>query len=97
MLNPQSSTYQRIHGERQALLIGKLLSENIKAKQHIGSLSEVEFTVFSQFGDDGIIQWLWHNLDISTETLIEFGVEGYRESTTRFLLMNNNCAGFVLG
>jgi len=88
--------YQRLYLERQALLIGRLLSENIKPKQNIRSLSEVEFTVFSQFGDDGIIQWLQHNLEIPNKTFIEFGVEDYRESNTRFLMMNDNWAGFVM-
>ena len=92
----QFFTCQRMHRERQALLIGKLLAESIKTHQHIRSLSEVEFTVFSQFGDDGIIQWLRHNLDLPNRTFIEFGVEDYRESNTRFLMMNDNWAGFVM-
>ena len=87
---------QRIYLERQALLLGRLLSENMKTKQNIRSLSEVEFTVFSQFGDDGIIQWLRRNLEITNKTFIEFGVEDYRESNTRFLMMNDNWAGFVM-
>lgn len=51
-------TQQRLGLERQALLIGRLLAETVTTKQDIRALSEVEFTVFSQFGDDGLIQWL---------------------------------------
>lgn len=82
--------------EQQALLLGKMMTETIKAKQHIKSLHEVEFKVFSQWGDDGIIQWLVHNLEFPHHTFVEFGVANYRESNTRFLLMNNNWSGFVM-
>ena len=50
----------------------------------------------SQFGDDGIIQWLVSHLDIPNRTFIEFGVEDSRESNTRFLMMNDNWSGLVM-
>jgi hypothetical protein len=86
----------QIVGEEQKLLCAKLLVENIKRKIDIGSFKEVEFKVFSQFGDDGIIQWLINTLNIPNQTFIEFGVQDYRESNTRFLMMNDNWAGFVM-
>lgn len=82
--------------ERQLLMLGRLLSETVKFKKNINSLSEVEFKVFSQWGDDGIIQWLINNLDIPEKTFMEFGVENYREANTRFLMMNNNWSGLVM-
>ena len=82
--------------ERELLALGRLLSETVKSKKSIVSLSEVEFKVFSQWGDDGIIQWLIHNLDIPIKTFVEFGVENYREANTRFLMMNNNWSGLVM-
>ena len=82
--------------EQQLLTLGRLLSETLKSKKHIASLNEVEFKVFSQWGDDGIIQWLVNNLEIPNKTFIEFGVENYRESNTRFLMMNDNWSGLVM-
>jgi hypothetical protein len=55
-----------------------------------------EFKIFSQWGDDGLIQYLIKNIKIENETFIEFGVEDYSESNTRFLMMNNNWKGFVM-
>ena len=52
--------------------------------------------IFSQFGDDGIIQYLVKNVPVENEIFIEFGVENFLESNTRFLLMNNNWSGFVM-
>ena len=83
--------------ERQKLLMGKILSNQIKNKEfQARSLKDVEFSIFSQFGDDGIIQWLTQNLEIPNKTFIEFGVEDFSESNSRFLMMNDNWSGFVM-
>ena len=83
--------------ERQKLLMGKILSNQIKNKEFQSrSLKDVEFSIFSQFGDDGIIQWLTQNLEIPNKTFIEFGVEDFSESNSRFLMMNDNWSGFVM-
>jgi hypothetical protein len=89
-------TALQLNSEQQRLMTGRLLSEKIRSKNNISSLSEVEFKVFSQWGDDGIIQWLTHNIAFPKQTFVEFGVENYRESNTRFLMMNDNWSGLVL-
>lgn len=76
-------------------LSAKILNE-LNRNKNIIRLNEVEFSVFSQFGDDGIIQFLIENIDIPNKTFIEFGVENYTESNTRFLLINNNWSGLVI-
>jgi hypothetical protein len=60
--------------------------------------SQAEFKVFSQFGDDGIIQYVISrlNLPVGERRFIEFGVENYRESNTRFLMLNDNWTGLVM-
>jgi hypothetical protein len=82
--------------ESQALMMGRLLAMNVRARGPIASLSDVEFKVFSQFGDDGIIQWLTQEVALPSRTFIEFGVEDYTESTTRFLMMSDNWSGLVI-
>jgi hypothetical protein len=59
-------------------------------------LADYEFRVFSQWGDDGIIQYLIRNLNIASKSFIEFGVESYREASTRFLLLHDNWRGLVI-
>ena len=79
----------------ELLAIGRLLSNqqhSIKSK----SINDYEFKIFSQFGDDGIIQYLIKNISVENEIFIEFGVEDFLESNSRFLMMNNNWAGFVM-
>lgn len=60
------------------------------------NLADAELRVFSQFGDDGIIQYLVRLLDVRTTSFVEFGVENYSEANTRFLLVNNNWRGLIL-
>lgn len=55
-----------------------------------------EFKVFSQSGEDGVIQWLIHNIPIQSKRFIEFGVQNYTESNTRFLLMHDNWSGLIM-
>jgi hypothetical protein len=62
----------------------------------VRSIQETEFQVFSQFGEDGIIQFLISNVDIPHKTFVEFGVEDYKESNTRYLLVNDNWSGLVI-
>ena len=82
--------------DRTLELLGAMLARQVAAQRSISSLHEVEFRVFSQFGDDGIIQWLVSHLPSLPRRFVEFGVEDYSESNTRFLMVNNNWAGLVM-
>jgi hypothetical protein len=59
-------------------------------------LYDHEFRVFSQWGEDGIIQFLTKEVAIKHRTFIEFGVEDFTESNCRFLMMNDNWRGLIL-
>jgi hypothetical protein len=87
-------------GETNLLALGALLSkqQSLITQPYITNrnFNDYEFKVFSQFGDDGLIQYLIKNIKIENEIFIEFGVEDYSESNTRFLMMNNNWSGFVM-
>ena len=92
-----NSKFQEIVNSNEELLLtnGRILS-NQQYNINSENLCDYEFKVFSQFGDDGIIQYLIKNIKIENDSFIEFGVENYMESNTRFLLMNNNWRGFVM-
>jgi len=89
-------TWQRVEFEKQKLLIAKGIINNMRSNYNkVMDFSEVEFSVFSQIGDDGIIQYLINQIDIPNKYFIEFGVQNYIESTTRFLMMNDNWSGLI--
>src|SRR5438445_11948411 len=59
-------------------------------------LESAEFRTFSQWGEDGIIQYLVSRVLIADRSFVELGVDDYRESNTRFLLENNNWRGLIV-
>lgn len=59
-------------------------------------IEDKEFKVYSQWGDDGIIQFLVKKLDIKNKYFVEFGVADFYESNSHFLLINNNWKGLVI-
>ncbi len=91
-------TYKRERDftENALLLLGKQMAWQVAALPANTDLRRVGFKVFSQFDEDGIIQYLIHKLPIKNKTFIEFGVENFTESNTRFLLINDHWQGMVL-
>jgi len=78
------------------VILGQIQAANNNLLNKVNALNEVEFQVFSQFGDDGIIAWLTTKLPLPNKTFVEFGVENYREANTRFLLINKYWSGLVI-
>ena len=66
--------------------------QSLEASQFAAS----EFRVSSQWGEDGILQHLLRHVPISRKVFVEFGVENYTESNTRFLMTNNQWSGLVI-
>ena len=60
------------------------------------ALADYGYRVFSQWDEDGIIQFLIRHLEIPNQVFVEFGVQEYAEANTRFLLVNNNWTGLVI-
>jgi hypothetical protein len=84
------------HTEATLLLLGKEMSWKVASLPPNADFRRVGFKVFSQWDEDGIIQYLVSKIPIKNKTFIEFGVENYEESNTRFLLLNNHWQGLVL-
>jgi len=65
-------------------------------------IQNLEFSIYSQNGEDGILDLLIQILRLDTahspfpKAFIEFGVENYTESNTRFLLKRRNWLGLVM-
>jgi hypothetical protein len=85
----------RVEIEQNRILLGRQYAFALQSS-NMSKLSDAEFKVFSQWGEDGIIQYLISQIPIPNKIFIEFGVENYRESNTRFLLVNNNWSGLVM-
>ncbi len=82
--------------DKQTVLLGRQMAEINNAKLSVADLSEFEFSVFSQFGEDGIIHWLTSKIMDLPKVFIEFGVGDYTEANTRFLMVTKNWRGLVI-
>ena len=81
--------------EAQRIAQGRILTELNRSKP-AQPISDTEFQVFSQWGEDGIIQKLVQHVPMKHKTFIEFGVENFVEANCRFLMINNHWRGYVL-
>lgn len=93
-LNSANVEIKRLASE-SSIQNGRIWSSLLKDKR-LETIQDAEFKVFSQWGDDGVIQYLINHLEIENKFFVEFGVEDYLESNTRFLLINNNWSGLVI-
>jgi hypothetical protein len=91
------ATTQGLRSQLDAIQIqiGALESRRV-ADLATTDIRAAEFKVFSQFGEDGIIQYLVHKVPIENDVFVEFGVEDYSESNTRFLLSKDNWQGLII-
>jgi hypothetical protein len=98
-----AATRRDLADARHELVEAKILSARTLIRQMaatdvISELGDTEFRVFSQFGEDGIIQYLIRRSRVprNLRTFVEFGVENYTEANTRFLLVNDNWRGLIM-
>lgn len=90
-------SYLRENSEKMKVLAAQPMVRWIKERAgKLDNIQNAEFSAFSQWGDDGIIQYLIHTLQIKNQTFIEFGVGNYLEANTRFLLLNDNWRGLIM-
>ena len=70
-----------------------LASKNYK---DVRNLNQVEYKVFSQNGEDGIIDFLLNQLNIQNPKFLEIGVGNYKESNTRYIFMKSPNKGMII-
>ncbi len=82
--------------EGTKVLMGDIAARSVRQLPATAKLAEAEFQVFSQWGEDGILQFLLAHVPVEEEAFVEFGVGDYSESNTRFLLLHNYWRGLVI-
>jgi hypothetical protein len=92
----KTGAYLREEIEKMKVLMAQpMVHQNRHAKVSGLQWKQIEFSAFSQWGDDGIIQYLIHHIPGLIPRFIEFGVSNYLEANTRFLLLNDNWRGLI--
>ena len=72
------------------------ISQNKNRYEEIRDLTETEVKIFSQNGEDGIINYLVNKLKLDSKNFVEIGVGNYRESNTRFLYNKYHPKGLII-
>jgi len=93
VLEPELRTI-RANQVQARVALGTLMSRQIAGAAE--NLADAEFRVFSQFGEDGVIEFLVQRCTIVPEIFIEIGVEDYSEANTRFLAEHRGWRGLVI-
>ncbi len=94
-----ASIYRGMMRLQESLAFVQTSLGRIEARQcanGAGDLRASEFKVFSQWGEDGIIQFLLRHVPVARPLFVEFGVQNFTEANTRFLLTNNNWSGLIM-
>ena len=81
--------------EKNIFLNGKNLITN-NLINFPDEIEKNEVKIFSQSGEDGIIQFILSKIKSKNKSFVEFGCENYLESNTRYLLFNNNWKGLII-
>ena len=63
---------------------------------NIRSLNDVDFKIFSQNGEYGIIDYLLYQLNIEKPKFVEIGIGDYTEANTRFIFERTSPKGLVI-
>jgi len=85
-----------VNSEKTLMLAAKQACMSLRSLERVNAVHEAGFSVYSQWGEDGIIEWLLQRIPAVPPVFVEFGVEDYREANTRFLLRNRNWHGLVM-
>lgn len=83
--------------EKRLYMLGS--SHFIKSRayyKNIENLSDTEFKIYSQNGEDGILDYLIFSLGIKRPKFIEIGIGDYSESNSRFIFERTSPKGMVV-
>ena len=82
--------------KKNTLLASKTIFESRKNYANIKDINQVELKVFSQNGEDGIIDYLLETLSIKKPKFIEIGVGDYSEANTRYIFETRSPKGLII-
>ena len=83
--------------DKKYFMIGNSHFLNMYQKYNkVKYLSEVDYKIFSQNGEDGIIDYLLYSLNLEKPKFLEIGIGDYSESNTRFIFQRTSTDGHVI-
>lgn len=89
LVSPEVRSFRFLIGQA-AMLSSRSNSENFK------SLWDAEVKVYSQWGEDGILDYLCERVGLSKPRVLEIGAGNFSECNSRFLAENRNASIFAV-
>jgi hypothetical protein len=87
----------KINNAQNRFMLGSIyLNEAQKKYNSIKNLQETEYKIFSQSGEDGIIDFLLTKIGILDCKFVEIGVGDYSESNTRYIYEKSFSRGLII-
>lgn len=80
---------------RYVLGINSILA-NRSVHKELKILSDAEVSVFSQWGEDGILDYLLQCMQISKPKILEIGAGNFSECNSRFAIQYRNCSAYLV-
>ncbi len=78
-------------------MLGSTYFNQIQEKYNdINNLKDVEYKIFSQTGEDGIINYILNKIKVSDVKFVEIGVGDYSECNTRYIYENSFSKGLII-
>ena len=95
-LRTQASRIRELQRQQRkhSVALGTLMAHQIAGTAR--TCNDAEFSVFSQYGEDGIVEYLVRRCEITPSTFVEIGVETYAEANTRFLAEHRLWSGLII-
>lgn len=87
--SPEVSNFQFMMGQT-AILASRARHDEIK------NLWDAEVKVYSQWGEDGILDYLCERIEISKPKVLEIGAGNFTECNSRFLAENRNASVYAV-
>jgi hypothetical protein len=90
-------TFFKDYQNRKLFMIGLSHILNVRKNYHsIKNFSDLDFKIFSQNGEDGILDYILYQLKIEKPKFLEIGVGDYSESNTRFIFDRCSPKGTII-
>ena len=87
----------QINNAQIKFMLGNAYLDEAKKNYHlIKNLKDSEYKIFSQTGEDGIIDFLFSKLKIEDCRFVEIGVGDYSESNTRYIYEKSFAKGLII-
>jgi len=65
--------------------------------KNVTKITDCELKIFSQFGEDGIIDFILNTIKLNKVIrFVEIGVGNYEEANTRYLIESRPCSGLII-